>query len=119
MLPDLTPLIAIGLFVVANVAFEIGLVFYNSFLPNIVSEDRIGRVSSYGWSLGYAGGLVCLALALPFATLDPPLLGISSVDGFNVRVTNLLVGAWFLVFSVPFFLLQVFCVYSGRPSEKG
>jgi UMF1 family MFS transporter len=98
-------LIAIVLFVVANVAFEIGLVFYNSFLPNIVSEDRIGRVSSYGWGLGYAGGLVCLALALPFATLDPPLLGISSMDGFNVRVTNLLVGAWFLVFSVPFFLL--------------
>ena len=97
-------LIAMVLFVVANVAFEIGLVFYNSFLPNITSEDRIGRVSGYGWGLGYAGGLVCLALALPFATGDPPPLGMSSADGFNVRATNLLVAAWFLVFSVPLFL---------------
>ena len=97
-------LIAMFVFVMANVAFEIGLVFYNSFLPSIAPEDRIGRVSGYGWGLGYAGGLVCLVLALPFATGDPPPLGISTVDGFNVRATNLLVAAWFLVFSVPFFL---------------
>ena len=96
--------IAMVVFIVANVAFEVGLVFYNSFLPNITSEDRIGRVSGYGWGLGYAGGLVCLALALPFATGDPPPLGMSTVDGFNVRATNLLVAAWFLVFSVPLFL---------------
>ena len=97
-------LIAMVVFVVANVAFEVGLVFYNSFLPSIVAEDRIGRVSGYGWGIGYAGGLVCLALALPFATGDPPPLGISSAEGFNVRATNLLVAAWFLVFSVPLFL---------------
>ena len=97
--------VAMVIFVVANVAFEIGLVFYNAFLPNITSADRIGRVSGYGWGLGYAGGLVCLALALPFATGDPPPLGVSTVDGFNVRATNLLVAAWFLVFSIPIFLI--------------
>ena len=96
--------LAMVVFVAANVAFEVGLVFYNSFLPNIVSEDRIGRVSGYGWGLGYAGGLVCLVLALPFATGDPPPLGMSAVGGFNVRATNLLVAAWFLAFSVPLFL---------------
>ena len=97
-------LIAMLVFVVANVAFEVGLVFYNSFLPNITSEDRIGRVSGYGWGVGYAGGLVCLALALPFATGDPPPFGVSTVEGFNVRATNLLVAAWFFVFSIPIFL---------------
>ena len=96
--------IAMVVFVAANVAFEVGLVFYNSFLPNITSEERIGRVSGYGWGLGYAGGLVCLALALPFVTGDPPPLEMTSVDGFNVRATNLLVAAWFLAFSVPLFL---------------
>jgi len=96
--------VAMVVFVVANVAFEVGLVFYNSFLPSITPEERIGRVSGYGWGLGYLGGLVCLALALPFATGDQPPLGMSSVDGFNVRATNLLVAAWFLVFSVPLFL---------------
>ena len=97
-------LIALAIFVVANVAFELGLVFYNAFLPNIISDDRMGRVSGYGWGLGYAGGLVCLALALPFARGDPPPFGMSVVEGFNVRATNVLVAAWFLVFSIPMFL---------------
>ena len=97
--------IALAVFVIANVAFELGLVFYNAFLPSLASEDRLGRVSGYGWGLGYAGGLVCLALALPFAMFDPPPFGLSPVDGFNVRATNLVVAAWFLVFSVPTFLL--------------
>ena len=97
--------VALTIFVIANVAFELGLVFYNAFLPSLVSENRIGRVSGYGWALGYAGGLVCLALALPFATADPPPLGVSTADGFNVRVTNLLVAGWFLLFSLPVFML--------------
>jgi len=96
--------IAMTVFVIANVAFEIGLVFYNAFLPSIAPEDRIGRVSGYGWGAGYVGGLACLVLALPFVTGDPPPFGMSTVGGFNVRATNLLVAVWFLVFSVPFFV---------------
>ena len=96
--------IAMAVFVTANVAFEIGLVFYNAFLPSVTSRDRIGRISGYGWALGYAGGLACLALAFPFVTVDPPPFGISAADGFNVRFTNLLVAVWILVFSLPMFL---------------
>ena len=96
--------VALAVFVVANVAFELGLVFYNAFLPGFAPLERLGRVSGYGWALGYAGGLVCLALALPMATSDTPLFGLSTVDGFNIRATNLLVAGWFLLFSVPIFL---------------
>jgi len=101
---DNAVLVAMFVFVIANVSYELGLIFYNAFLPDLVSKKRIGRVSGYGWGLGYAGGLVCLVLALPFATGDPPPFGVSTVDGFNVRATNLLVAAWFLVFSIPSFL---------------
>ena len=97
-------LVAMFVFVIANVSYELGLIFYNAFLPDLTSKNRIGRVSGYGWGLGYAGGLVCLVLALPFATGDPPPFGVSTVEGFNVRATNLLVAAWFLVFSIPSFL---------------
>ena len=101
---DNAVLVAMFVFVIANVSYELGLIFYNAFLPDLASTKRIGRVSGYGWGLGYAGGLVCLALALPFATGDPPPFGVSTVEGFNVRATNLLVAAWLLVFSIPSFL---------------
>jgi UMF1 family MFS transporter len=97
-------LAALALVVVANVAFEIGMVFYNAFLPDIAQPGRIGRVSGYGWALGYAGGLACLGLALVVLVRDTPLLGIPTVDGFNYRATNLLVAAWFLAFSMPLFV---------------
>ena len=98
---------ALTLFVIGNVAFEVGMVFYNAFLPAIVSPERIGRVSGNGWGLGYAGGLVCLVLALLFFVGLPgldPLLPLSTEQEFNVRATNLLVAGWFLLFSIPIFL---------------
>ena len=98
-------MLALTAFVVANVAFEIGNVFYNSFLPVIASPARIGRISGYGWALGYAGGLVCMALALVgFVQPDMPWFGMSKEGGWNVRATNLLVAGWFLVFALPLFL---------------
>ena len=98
---------ALTVFIIANVAFEIGMVFYNAFLPTVASPERIGRVSGYGWGLGYAGGLGCLVVALlGFVGLPglEPLLTLSTEQAFNVRATNLLVAGWFLIFSVPIFL---------------
>ncbi|MGH7520738.1 MAG: MFS transporter [Gemmatimonadales bacterium] len=98
-------LVALTLFVIADISFESGNVFYNAFLPTIASPERIGRVSGYGWGLGYAGGLVCMGLALTgFVRPEVPWFGLSTTDGFNVRATNFLVAAWFLVFSIPLFL---------------
>ena len=96
-------LLALSIFVVGNVAFEIGMVFYNSFLPTIAPAERIGRISGYGWGLGYAGGLAALVAALVgFVGLGgDPLLPLSQTDNFNVRATNLLVAGWFLIFSIP------------------
>lgn len=97
---------ALALFVVGNVAFEVGMVYYNSFLPVIAADDKIGRVSGYGWALGYGGGLVCLVVALlGFVGLGgEPWLPLSTAEGFNIRATNLLVAGWFLLFSLPIFL---------------
>lgn len=96
---------ALTLFIIANVAFEMGGVFYNSFLPELVGRDRIGRISGYGWGLGYLGGLLAMVVALVgFVRPEVPWFGLSTVDGFNVRATNFLVAGWFLLFSIPLFL---------------
>jgi len=97
-------LIALVIFVIADWSFETGYTFYNAFLPQIASAERIGRVSGYGWGLGYAGGLLCMAIALVGFASDTPWFGMSTAEGFNYRATNLLVAGWFLVFALPLFL---------------
>jgi UMF1 family MFS transporter len=96
-------LVALVLYVAADLSFELGYVFYNAFLPDIASPERIGRVSGYGWGLGYAGGLVCLFVAL--VGFVRPGLGLPTAEGFHVRATNLLVAVWMLLFALPLFLL--------------
>lgn len=97
--------LALILFVIANVAFELGGVFYNAFLPIIASSAKIGRVSGYGWGLGYVGGMVCMVLALVgFVQPEVPWFGITTEAGWNIRATNLLVAVWFALFSLPLFL---------------
>ena len=92
-------------FVIANITFEIGGVFYNAFLPDIAPAQRIGRTSGYGWSLGYVGGLGCMAIAMVgFVNTEVPWFGFTRELGQNIRATNLLVAGWFAVFSLPIFL---------------
>lgn len=96
---------ALVLLVVANVAYELGGVFYNAFLPGLSPPGRIGTVSGLGWGLGYIGGLLALAVALlTLVQPDTPWFGFSKQGGENIRATNLLVAVWFLVFSVPLLL---------------
>jgi len=92
-------------FIIANFAFEMGMVFYNAFLPGIAPPDKIGRVSGYGWSLGYLGGLLAMFIALiGFIYPETPWFGFSTANGENIRATNLLVSVWFLIFSLPIFV---------------
>jgi UMF1 family MFS transporter len=96
---------ALAIYVIANVAFEMATVLYNAFLPELVSQDRIGRVSGYGWGIGYIGGLVVMVVALLFFVREGMRLPfLPTAEGFNVRATNLLVAVWVLVFSIPTFL---------------
>ncbi len=92
-------LMAAVVFVVANVGFEASAVFYNAFLPELSTRETIGRVSGMAWGLGYFGGLICLALGLGMVTGWLPETGF-----LHVRATNLLVAAWYGLFSIPMFL---------------
>ncbi len=91
----LTPgavMIGFFLIVLANIGMEGGLVFYNSFLPRIASEDYQGRVSSWGFSVGYAGSICSLLIALPL------------VKNGLYGMTWIVTAAFFALFSLPAFL---------------
>lgn len=84
---------AIILFTLANIGFEAGLVFYDSFLPEITSEKNYGRVSGYGFGMGYLGSLVTLGLCFPF------------IQNNQIKETFILAAIFFFIFSLPLFIL--------------
>lgn len=96
---------ALVLVAAANIAFELGMVFYNAMLPDLVPAARIGRVSGWGWGTGYAGGLVCLSLVLVlFVQTETPLFGLDKTAAEHLRVTGPFVAVWMAVFALPLFI---------------
>ena len=88
-------MLALVLMVLANVGFEMGIVFYNAMLPDIAPKSMIGRVSGWAWGLGYFGGLGCLIIILT---------GFDTSSLMQIRATSILVAVWFAVFAIPLFL---------------
>lgn len=80
------------LVVIANIGMEGGLVFYNSFLPRIASREYQGRVSAWGFGVGYAGSIISLLVALPL------------VRTRRFEFTWIMVAIFFFIFSAPAFL---------------
>ncbi len=106
-------------FALANFAFETATIFYNAMLPAISPPAMIGRLSGWGWSLGYVGGLVCLGVALLLLIRpDPPLFGLDEATAEPVRATALLVVGWVALFSLPFFLLTPDAAGGGIPPRE-
>jgi UMF1 family MFS transporter len=84
------------LFIVANLAFGAAMVFYNSYLPDIATEDKRDSVSSYGWAMGYMGGGLLLVLNLAFYMFSDKL----GVPGsLAIRINLASAGVWWLGFS--------------------
>jgi MFS transporter, UMF1 family len=93
-----TPLWWLGgvLFLIANLTFGAAMVFYNSYLPDIASEDQRDRVSSYGWAMGYLGDGVLLIFNLALYMFSDKL-GIPK--DLAVRINLASAGIWWLTFS--------------------
>jgi len=87
------------LFVVANIGFEGGLVFYDAFLPSLTSRSSYGRVSGYGFAMGYVGALAVLLIVM---LMLPP--SSSPEYLYYVRMSFVVAAAFFLIFSLPLFL---------------
>ncbi len=84
------------LYLIGNLAFGAAMVFYNAYLPDISTEDRRDRTSSFGWAMGYLGGGVMLLLNLLFYQFRDRL-GVPT--GLAVRVNLASAGVWWLGWS--------------------
>ena len=93
---------AVILYVLANVGFASGNIFYDSLLTSVASEKQLHFVSSLGFGLGYLGGGVLFAFNV-WMTLSPGAFGFADAAE-AVRFSFLTVGVWWAVFSIPIFL---------------
>lgn len=102
------------LFAVGFVGAEYALIFINSQLPSLGTQDEIGEVSGSGFAFGYLGGVLSLFIILLFFAEQPSgktLLGFDPLFGLldaetreGTRSVGPFVATWFAVFMIPYFL---------------
>jgi UMF1 family MFS transporter len=94
-------MLALVLFVVANVGVAGSIVFYESLLPHLVGVDELDRVSTAGYALGYLGGGVLLAINV--LMMSRPAWFFLPSREIAIRASLASVAVWWVVFSIPLF----------------
>lgn len=114
--PGKTSMLAtvVGAIIVAGVAAEIATVFTNAMMPGLVPPNQLGRLSGFGWAVGYTGGLVSLVLTAGFLVADgetgrtmlglAPVLPLDTLAHEGERLIGPFCALWYAVFILPLFL---------------
>ncbi len=89
-------LLGMVLFILAEIGYRGGQVFYNSLLPEVAERHEIGRVSGNGWAIGLLGGIVCLFIVLALVTMNE--------GTWIVRFSLVITAVYFAVFAAPLFI---------------
>jgi UMF1 family MFS transporter len=109
--------LAIVLIVLSNFFFGTGENLVAAFLPELAEGEALGRISGWGWSLGYIGGLVSLVACLAYVT-GAQAAHVPATS--YVPVTMLITAAIFAVASLPVFVfLRERAVPAARPLRPG
>jgi UMF1 family MFS transporter len=106
--------LVLAAFVVATAMAEFTTVFTNAIMPSLVPPGQLGRLSGTGWAVGYAGGLVSLALMAGLVVADPlsgrtvlgfePLVALDTATREGDRLVGPFSALWYALFMIPFFL---------------
>jgi UMF1 family MFS transporter len=88
-----------SLFILGYVFYAIGENFVGAFLPELAAPHDMGKVSAYGWTISYVGGLLCLAGAAAITRIW------SEAPATGYRLVSLWAGIFFLVSAMPTFLV--------------
>lgn len=104
--------LAIALFIAASIGFAAANIFYDALLMDVAREERLHTVSSLGFGLGYLGGGLLFAVNV-MMTLWPQRFGLAD-SAQAVRLSFVLVAAWWAVFTIP---LMLFVSESRNPDR--
>ncbi|MGH8872369.1 MAG: MFS transporter [Acidimicrobiia bacterium] len=107
--------LTLGLFLLAHLGFVGANVFYDSYLPDLTTDDTIDMVSSRGFAWGYIGGGLHLLLSLALIRLSDGLIPIDTA--FATRLSIASVGIWWLAFAIVAFRVLPRIGSSPRSSD--
>jgi UMF1 family MFS transporter len=102
------------IFFIANFFFELSQMFYNSYLFNFSEKKERGAVSGFAFALGYFVVIpLILFLVIYFLKPQITLFNLDKTQFEHIRIIPIIVGVWFLFFSIPIFM----SIYSLNPAK--
>ena len=104
-------MLVLVLYILSTIGFDASCIYYDAFLTDVTTEDRMDSVSTLGYGLGYIGGstIPLLIFLIMNAVGVPMLTCLAFIFGFTA--------VWWLAFSLP--LLKNCKQTTGKPYEKG
>ncbi|MBU0594965.1 MAG: MFS transporter [Gammaproteobacteria bacterium] len=94
--------LAIPLIILSNFFFGVGENLIAAFLPELARGEAMGKVSGWGWSIGFVGGLLSLGASLAYVTWAE---GQGQSAAQFVPVTMLITAGLFALAALPTFLM--------------
>jgi UMF1 family MFS transporter len=98
------PWFFVAMFLIANLNYELVQSFYNAFLPEIADDQKMSEVSAWGYGTGYVGGGLMLVVSLVIIK-GGESFGLPTDNHFLPRLSLLVMGLWWAVFSLPILFL--------------
>ncbi|GAB3927718.1 MFS transporter [Microlunatus endophyticus] len=97
--------LGLALMAAGNIFAELAGVSYNSMLPQVSTKKNMGRISGFGWAMGYFGGIFLLLICyVGFIAPHVGWFGVGSEGGLRYRAIALMAAVWFGIFAIPIFL---------------
>lgn len=108
-------LLFLALYVVSKVGFNGSLVFYDSMLTDITTDERMDKVSSHGYAWGYIGSCIPFVISIAMISLGPKI-GVSTQGA--IIFAFVLTALWWLVFSIPLYKSYEQKYFVPKASDK-
>ena len=106
--------VALAIYVISGIGFAGANVFYDAFLTDVTTPERMDRLSAAGYAWGYVGGSLPFVVAMA-VVLGLPQLGLTT-DVLGVRIAFVITAVWWIAFTVPLLrqVRQVHFLRGGR-----
>lgn len=98
--PESQWLMLLFVYILTAIGFSGSNIFYDAFLVDVTDDERMDRVSTYGYALGYIGSTIPFIIAMAIILLSQQ--GILPFDGYTTpKIAFVLTAIWWLAFSIP------------------